>query len=43
MQQICVECSSPNGGDLLLYRTTLVEYGDFGEYFWDGEDFEILV
>ena len=43
MTPIFIDCPTSNGGALLLSRTKVVGYGGFGEYFWVGDDFKVLI
>ena len=40
---IFLDGQTSNGGSLLLYGTTVVEYRVFGESFWVGEGFKVLI
>ena len=43
MWPIFVECPPSDGGALLLVGTKVVGSWAFGESFWFGEDFDILI
>ena len=43
MPPIFVYYTPSNGGDHLLGGTKLIGSGSFGEYFWVGEDFKVLI
>ena len=43
MSPMCLECPQYNGWSLLLSETIVVRSWDFGEYFWDGDYFDILI